>query len=38
MNVSDEKIYTVFNYQNNDCKCWYDEDYDSESDEENVWF
>lgn len=31
MNVSDEKgnVYTVFNHQNQDSKCWYDEDYDS---------
>lgn len=31
MNVSDENgnVYTVFNHQNQDSKCWYDEDYDS---------
>lgn len=31
INVSDEKghIYTVFNHQNQDLKCWYDEEYDN---------
>ena len=32
MNVSDENgnVYNVFNHQSNYCKCWYDEEYDSD--------